>query len=80
MYSKYILYKITVFRYMVADKNIKAGEQILKEKPTLMGPQMNGPLTCFGCCRNVRSTGYIFCRNCTKAVICSPKCIGKILF
>lgn len=65
---------------MVANKDIKAGELILKEKPTLVGPQLNGPLICFGCCRNVRNAGYIFCRNCNKAAICSPKCTGKVPF
>ncbi|XP_018566140.1 uncharacterized protein LOC108907098 isoform X2 [Anoplophora glabripennis] len=63
---------------MAAGRDIKAGQLILKEKPTLMGPQLNGPLICFGCCKNVRSTGYIFCRNCNKAVLCSPKCTGNL--
>ncbi|KAG5880302.1 hypothetical protein JTB14_003702 [Gonioctena quinquepunctata] len=76
--GNYIILKNEKFgRYMVANKLIKAGELILSEEPALIGPQIDGHLTCFGCCRSVRN-GYIFCRGCDAAILCSPKCTGKL--
>nr|XP_023026359.1 protein msta-like [Leptinotarsa decemlineata] len=65
-------------RYMVANKHIKAGELILSESPLLIGPQVDGPLICLNCCRSLRTSGYIFCKGCNAAVVCSPKCTGKL--
>ena len=60
-------------RYLVATKNIKQGETILKEKPIVSGP--NGkhgyhPI-CLSCYRVVK-TDYV----CTKCgwPVCNPKC------
>lgn len=50
---------------------------ILKESPALIGPQLNGSMVCFNCCKNLRRIGYIFCPNCKTAIICNPKCTGK---
>ncbi|KAJ8982545.1 hypothetical protein NQ317_005547 [Molorchus minor] len=68
----------TLGRYMIAARNIKYGEVILTEKPTLIGSSIGGLLTCFNCCRDVTKTGYIFCRECKTAIICSPKCAGHL--
>ncbi|KAJ8923433.1 hypothetical protein NQ315_001992 [Exocentrus adspersus] len=73
-----ILINDTLGRYIAASKQIKAGELILVEEPVLVGPQLDGPSICFNCCRNVRISGYIFCRNCNKAIICGPKCTGNL--
>ncbi|KAJ8928049.1 hypothetical protein NQ314_019419 [Rhamnusium bicolor] len=73
-----ILKNSTFGRYMVAGKSIKAGELILSEKPTLLGPQLDGPMICFNCCRHLRNVKYIFCEKCKTAVICGPKCTGYL--
>ncbi|CAH1979436.1 unnamed protein product [Acanthoscelides obtectus] len=62
---------------MVAARDIKAGEMILSETPVLIGPQVDGPMICFNCCGGIRK-GYIFCQNCSTAILCSPKCTGKL--
>nr|CAI5827592.1 unnamed protein product [Callosobruchus analis] len=63
---------------MVAAREIKAGEVILSETPVLIGPQVDGPMICFNCCRAIRQAGYIFCQKCNTAILCSPKCTGKL--
>ncbi|VEN35142.1 unnamed protein product [Callosobruchus maculatus] len=65
-------------RYMVAARKIKAGELILSETPVLIGPQVDGPMICFNCCKGIRKAGYIFCPKCNTAILCSPKCTGKL--
>lgn len=36
-------------RYVVAAKNVKAGEILFDEKPFAVGPKADGPVQCLGC-------------------------------
>lgn len=60
----------------MAKRSLKQGEIILKEQPTLIGPQICGSMICFKCCNNLRN-GYISCLRCKIAPICTPKCVGR---
>ncbi|CAH1116303.1 unnamed protein product [Phaedon cochleariae] len=63
-------------RFMVAKKNIKAGELILSELPIMVGSPIDGPLICFNCCNYVKFIGSAFCKDCHSAILCSSKCTG----
>ncbi|XP_060522094.1 SET domain-containing protein SmydA-8-like [Cylas formicarius] len=62
-------------RYMVADRDIKQGELILKEAPVLVGPQPGGALQCFACCRRLQNVRT--CPGCDVALLCRPDCKGE---
>ena len=62
---------------MVANKNLKQGELILKEEPILIGPQLNGPTKCFKCNKTIDLRRICFCGICDTAPICTNDCEGK---
>ncbi|CAG9832602.1 unnamed protein product [Diabrotica balteata] len=64
-------------RYLVASRNIKAGEVIIFEKPLLIGPPISGLLICFNCCKEIKRIAYVLCASCGTAILCNAKCIGK---
>ena len=56
---------------MVASRDIKAGEVILKEAPLIAGPKQRSAPVCLGCHRPV--DGKYLCRYCGWA-LCGPSC------
>lgn len=58
---------------MVAARDIKAGELILKESPLVVGPRINTSLLCLGCFR-VLSKNYKLCQKCGLAPVCGANC------
>lgn len=62
---------------MVAATEIKAGEIILTEFPVLIGSQVDGPLSCFNCFRNIGKKKCEICKHCEAALLCSSSCIGE---
>ncbi|XP_055372325.1 SET domain-containing protein SmydA-8 [Condylostylus longicornis] len=61
-------------RYLVASRNIRAGEIVLKEKALVSGPsQITGPV-CIGCMKGLEEDdGHTECDNCGWP-ICSKEC------
>lgn len=62
---------------MVAAINLKAGDIILSEVPTVLGSQIDGPLRCFNCLKNIRRRIIITCKICSVAVLCNSQCTGE---
>lgn len=61
---------------MVANRDIKEGELILKEQPLVLGSSLQAVLICLKCCKRLRSNVQI-CADCNIAPICSKTCKGK---
>ncbi|XP_019771517.2 SET domain-containing protein SmydA-8 isoform X3 [Dendroctonus ponderosae] len=74
-------YKITqsdsLGRYMVAKRQLKQGELILKEEAVLVGPHLNGPARCFKCLKTINLLMCSFCNQCNTALMCTNDCQGK---
>ncbi|KAI4456266.1 set and mynd domain containing arthropod-specific member 4 isoform a [Holotrichia oblita] len=66
---------LSLFRYMVAAKDIKEGELILKESPAILGSTIEGFHICFRCCKPLKSSVQV-CQNCGIATLCSKDCQG----
>ncbi|XP_050297845.1 SET domain-containing protein SmydA-8-like isoform X2 [Anthonomus grandis grandis] len=64
-------------RYMVANKDLKQGELILKESPAILGPHLNGPARCFRCLQVINLMMCSFCDECNTALLCVNHCKGK---
>lgn len=63
------------FRYLVAAKNIEAGEIILRETPLVVGPLTLDNLDlCFACMRTIFGKPSCLCTNCDVAYMCSRTC------
>lgn len=58
-------------RYMVASRDIRAGEVILKEPHLVIGPKQRSAPVCLGCHKSV--TGSYICKGCNFPV-CAPSC------
>ncbi|XP_017774573.1 PREDICTED: protein msta-like [Nicrophorus vespilloides] len=63
-------------RYLVAAKDLKPGELILKECPLQVGPQTQAMAMCFNCTLYMASERS--CEVCGKALKCSVNCKGKL--
>ncbi|KAJ0174501.1 hypothetical protein K1T71_009609 [Dendrolimus kikuchii] len=48
-----VQYSDTMGRHMVATRDIKQGEMILKEKPAVIGPRISCPVLCLTCGKNL---------------------------
>ncbi|XP_030026025.2 SET domain-containing protein SmydA-8-like [Manduca sexta] len=56
-------------RYLVAAKDLKAGETILSNEPFVLGPNMDTSLVCFNCYLPLISK-FVVCKNCAVTPIC----------
>lgn len=61
------------YRYLVASKDIRSGEIILKDRPILIGPKINSELVCVNCYR-ILSKKFHVCTKCKLAPLCVPSC------
>lgn len=62
-------------RYLIATRDIQAGEVMLKEKPIIAGPsQITGPV-CLGCLRELRRDKFVECGKCGWPM-CDAKCLA----
>ncbi|KAL2721330.1 SET domain-containing protein SmydA-8-like isoform X1 [Vespula maculifrons] len=68
-------------RYLIAGKNIKAGEVILREKPVAVGPGVfDNDYFCFACLKlliKVNKELQYVCTKCCVAPLCGPDCEKK---
>ncbi|XP_055845262.1 SET domain-containing protein SmydA-8 [Episyrphus balteatus] len=63
-------------RYLVASRNLEAGEPIIEELPLAIGPSANSEAVCLGCYIPVKLTlSQYKCSEC-KWPLCSPECRG----
>ncbi|KAJ0174531.1 hypothetical protein K1T71_009639 [Dendrolimus kikuchii] len=56
-------------RYLVAAKDLKAGETIFSDEPFVLGPNSDTSLLCFNCYLPLISK-FVVCKNCAVAPIC----------
>ncbi|XP_049876331.1 SET domain-containing protein SmydA-8-like [Pectinophora gossypiella] len=74
-----IQYSDTLGRHMVATRDIKQGEMILKEKPAAIGPKMTCPASCLSCGKKLEPIkfGDVYdfykCTSCNWPM-CGPHC------
>ncbi|XP_022823209.1 protein msta-like isoform X1 [Spodoptera litura] len=62
-------------RYLVASRDIRAGEVIVEEPAIAVGPCTGCALICLGCYRELDETSLAKCRGC-KWPMCSSSCPG----
>lgn len=68
-------------RYVVATRNISAGEVIMKENPLVIGPKVVSFPLCLGCHRSIKATSpddetplsFYYCPDCGWP-LCAPRC------
>lgn len=68
-------------RYMIAARNISAGEVILKESPIVFGPKLASYPLCLGCHRRLKGSSpddetpksFYYCKKCNWPM-CAPRC------
>lgn len=63
-------------RFMIAKRNIKAGEIILRETPSVLGPKISSHVMCLGCHQSITpppSGDYYKCSKCSWPV-CGKSC------
>jgi hypothetical protein len=74
-----VQYTDTLGRHMVATRDIKEGEMILKEKPAVIGPRTASPALCLGCGKKlapmkIKDTyDFYKCSSCNWPM-CGPEC------
>ncbi|XP_050677045.1 uncharacterized protein LOC126973768 [Leptidea sinapis] len=56
-------------RYLVAAKNLRAGEVILSDRPFVLGPSSDSSFVCFNCYRPLINKFFV-CKKCAVAPIC----------
>ncbi|KAM3965853.1 SET domain-containing protein SmydA-8 [Aphomia sociella] len=56
-------------RYLVAAKDLKAGETILSDEPFALGPGSDTSLVCYNCYLPLISK-FVVCKNCAVAPVC----------
>ncbi|XP_047032020.1 SET domain-containing protein SmydA-8-like isoform X1 [Helicoverpa zea] len=56
-------------RYLVAAKDLKAGETILSDEPFVLGPHSESSLVCFNCYLPLMSK-FVVCKKCAVAPVC----------
>ncbi|KPJ18665.1 Protein msta, isoform A [Papilio machaon] len=59
----------SVWEYIVAAKDLKAGESILSDKPFVLGPSSDTSLICYNCYLPLMSK-FVVCKLCAVAPIC----------
>lgn len=57
-------------RHLIATRNIKASEIILRETPILRGPLLYGPVVCLGCLNAIDTSNYLSCERCSWPLCC----------
>lgn len=57
------------YRYIVAAKDLKAGETIFSDEPFVLGPNSDSSLVCFNCYLPLLSK-FVVCKKCAVAPIC----------
>ncbi|XP_063709401.1 SET domain-containing protein SmydA-8-like isoform X2 [Culicoides brevitarsis] len=60
-------------RYLVASKDIKAGEIVLKESPLVCGPSQITPPVCVGCLQKIEEKRHTECERCGW-LVCRREC------
>lgn len=63
-------------RYMIAKRDIKAGEIILRENPCVLGPKITSHVMCLGCHRSIDppfSNDFYKCSKCSWPM-CGKSC------
>lgn len=53
-----MLYKVNTFRYLVASRDLRAGEVIIEEPAIAVGPCSGCALICLGCYRELDETNF----------------------
>ena len=71
---------IWFFRYMVARKDIKAGQLIFKNTPLSVGPNQNAKCVCIVCFDQVNIWSYILTAFVLDKIVCSKFIFLKQLF
>lgn len=71
-----IKYSDVMGRYIVAARDIKAGEIIIEEPALAVGPCTGCALICLGCYREIDENNINKCKNC-KWPVCSGSCPGQ---
>ncbi|KAL0871364.1 hypothetical protein ABMA27_005102 [Loxostege sticticalis] len=56
-------------RYLIAARDLKAGESILTDEPYALGPNSDTSLVCFNCYLPLISK-FLVCKNCAVAPVC----------
>ncbi|XP_068618071.1 SET domain-containing protein SmydA-8-like [Battus philenor] len=70
MSEKYeVKFSQTLGRYLVAAKDLKAGETILWDNPFVLGPHSDTALVCYNCYLPLISK-FSVCKNCAVAPVC----------
>ncbi|KAJ9577911.1 hypothetical protein L9F63_025224 [Diploptera punctata] len=64
----------TLGRYLVASRDIKAGEVILKELPLVLGPRVDSSPICIGCYKPLPMYQPNHCSQCLVAPVCGAQC------
>lgn len=64
----------TFGRYLVASRDIKAGEVILKELPLVLGPRVDSVPICIGCYQPLPVYHQNRCSRCQVAPVCDVQC------
>lgn len=81
-------------RYVVAAKNIKAGEILFEETPFAYGPKADSPVVCLGCYNRLNGKasdenrcskcGWPLCSTCTDHPVHAKECelfsVNKVKF
>ncbi|XP_022905994.2 SET domain-containing protein SmydA-8-like isoform X1 [Onthophagus taurus] len=62
-------------RFLVASRDLKAGEVILEENPIIIGSEIEGKHICFKCA-TILERNLLVCKKCGAATICSHECEG----
>lgn len=52
-------------RYLIAKRDIKPGEVIIREVPYVVGPKITSYPMCLGCHKTISSAGFYNCSKCT---------------
>ncbi|XP_026322736.1 SET domain-containing protein SmydA-8-like [Hyposmocoma kahamanoa] len=63
-------------RYLVASRDLRAGEVIIEEPAIAVGPCSGCALICLGCYRELDETNFAKCQVC-KWPMCSSSCFGQ---
>lgn len=63
-------------RYLVAARDIAAGEVVFREAPLVVGPKAGAGATCLACLKALPGDTWEGCEHCG-APLCRPQCGGK---
>ncbi|XP_042221391.1 SET domain-containing protein SmydA-8-like [Homarus americanus] len=65
-------------RYLVATRDLKEGQLVMREKPLILGPQAESFPVCLGCHSFITTDDHPRCPSCTWP-LCSLSCAGTAL-